>query len=87
MCKLFKRIIVKGSTDIKYKGTLHYRDYSNKERIMMEDYLKTRGWQDLWHWNNWVKTEWFNRPTIDIDRVGLSLKSVYLSEKQKENKL
>jgi len=72
-----------GSQDDTTKGTLEYRNYSNEERIKMSKFLRNRGWQDLWHWNNWVKTEWFDSHTINIDYAGLSLKTAYLNELNK----
>jgi replicative superfamily II helicase len=40
-------------------------------------WLKANGWTDLWHPDNWVRVEWFNHPTIDVDRAGCSTDSAY----------
>ena len=76
--------MIKGTQNESAKGTLDYRTYSNKERKKMHKYLQSKGWSDLWHWNNWVKVEWIKDSKKDVDRMGSSLISVYLSEKKNE---
>ena len=54
-----------------------------KDKADIENYdmkanlLKENGWIDLWHLDNWVKVEWFNHPTINIDRAGCSTNAAY----------
>jgi hypothetical protein len=40
-------------------------------------FLKENGWTDLWHEDNWVMTEWYNNPKLDIDRAGCSTDMAY----------
>lgn len=48
------------------------KDYEKKSKTLREN-----GWTDLWHPDNWVKEEWFDHPTIDIDRAGVSTNVAY----------
>jgi len=74
----------KGTKKESAKGTLHYRDYSNNERKMMQKYVRTKGWTDLWHWNNWVKVEWIDDPKKNVDWMGVDLKTVFSNEQKNE---
>ena len=46
--------------------------YINRAKI-----LKEHGWTDLWHLDNWVRTEYFGHPTIDVDRAGVSMNEAW----------
>lgn len=35
--------------------------------------LKENGWTDYYHPDNWVKVEWFNNPSINVDWAGVSM--------------
>jgi len=48
------------------------KDYKKKAKVLLEN-----GWTDLWHPDNWVKEEWRNHPTIDIDRAGVPTDIAY----------
>jgi len=56
-------------------------NYEHKAKVLYEN-----GWTDLWHKDNWVRKEWFDHPTIDIDRAGCSTNvaySTYIKENSK----
>jgi len=35
-------------------------------------FLNDNGWVSLWHPDNWIKEEWYNDPSINVDRAGIS---------------
>lgn len=47
--------------------------------------LRENGWTDLWHPDNWVRKIWYNDPTINIDRAGMSTDAAYSIYAKKEN--
>lgn len=63
-----------------------HHTYTPDERQMMEKYLSERGWQSLWHWDNWVKAEWIEDPTKNVDRMGRSIIDAYNMLKDDERR-
>lgn len=39
--------------------------------------LKENGWTDYYHPDNWVKVEWFNNPSINVDWAGVSMDTAW----------
>lgn len=39
--------------------------------------LKENGWTDHYHPDNWVKVEWFNNPSINVDWAGVSMDTAW----------
>mgnify|MGYP001366192999 CR=1 FL=1 len=66
------------------KGTLNYQPYSDEEKEMMMEYLRSKGWCDYMHWNNWIKEEWIHDKTKQYEKMGNSLLVCYKNEKTKE---
>lgn len=54
---------------------------------MKSNFLKENGWTDLWHVDNWVRKEWFNSPTIDVDRAGISTDTAYIIAKKEYDEI
>jgi len=54
-----------------------------KDKSEIEDYelkaewLRSTGWSDLWHHDNWIRTAWFNNHKINIDYMGRSTDQSY----------
>jgi hypothetical protein len=46
--------------------------YINRAKILEE-----HGWTNLWHPDNWVRNEYFNHSTIDVDRAGVSMEDAW----------
>jgi len=46
--------------------------YKNRAKILNEN-----GWTDLHHPDNWIRKEWLNHPTIDVDRAGVSMEEAW----------
>jgi hypothetical protein len=49
-------------------------EYKRRFKILQEN-----GWEDLWHPDNWVRTEYFKDPKIDVDRAGCSMEGAWCS--------
>lgn len=60
------------------KNKEEIENYEEKAKVLREN-----GWRDLWHVDNWVKNEWFNSPTINIDCAGVSTDDAYRTCKNK----
>lgn len=45
---------------------------------IMEKKLRANGWEQLWHETNWVKSEWWDDPTINIDKIGRDVFEAYV---------
>jgi len=58
------------------KDKREIENYKEKAR-----WLKENGWTDLWHPDNWVRTEWFNHHTINIVWAGISTDAAYSTKK------
>lgn len=52
-----------------------YRTASYEEMI---EFLTANGWETLWHEDNWIKTQWRNDPTKNIDTCGYSTENAYI---------
>lgn len=64
----------------------------NKNEIENYDYkaevLRKNGWKTWYHDDNWIRTEWYNDPTIRIDYAGISTNIAYYQyspEKEQED--
>lgn len=53
---------------------MSYRTLSYEQ---MAQFLTNNGWETLWHKDNWIKTEWRNDPTKNIDTCGFSTVAAY----------
>ena len=51
-------------------------DYNKKA-----EFLRVRGWEDMWHPDNWIKNEWRDNPRYNIDMAGLSMERALKVEK------
>lgn len=40
-------------------------------------FLEENGWVTFYHYDNWVKVEWYDHPTIDVSRAGYSTDGAY----------
>lgn len=40
--------------------------------------LKENGWTDFYHPDNWVRVEWFNNPSINVDWAGVSMEDAWV---------
>ena len=40
--------------------------------------LKENGWTDFYHPDNWVRGEWFNNPSINVDWAGVSMEDAWV---------
>jgi len=47
-------------------------DYKEKAKFLLDN-----GWIDLWHDDDWVKSEWYKDPSINIDWAGVDTESAY----------
>jgi hypothetical protein len=50
-------------------------------------FLESNGWTSLWHVDNWVREEWFNHPTINVDLAGISTDKAYATAKKEYNEV
>ena len=46
--------------------------YKNRAKILEEN-----GWVAIQHPDNWVRNEWFNHPTIDVEKAGESMETAW----------
>lgn len=57
-------------------------DYS-----MKAVFLRTNGWTDHWHIDNWVRIEWFNDPAFNMNMAGMSIDLAYKIAKKEYNEI
>ena len=45
--------------------------------VDMVRFLKANGWEQLWHVDNWIRSEWRNDARISIDHAGRQTEDAY----------
>jgi hypothetical protein len=64
------------------------REINQIENYQMKaNFLRENGWTDLWHVDNWVRKVWFDSPTINVDKAGLSIGSAYVIAKKEYDEI
>ena len=43
----------------------------------MREYLLANGWQTLWNEDYWIKKDWWNDPSKNLDTCGFNTKTAY----------